>query len=986
MSDSFFYGVGAQTEKYPTIAKRDSSRCDKPVWYPRDCVPWSPELKNGLLSYFVTIDYPFRFHLDIPFQEPLRSEIRRFFISLDAYIESPNPVIPYKDILYGSTDKDYAKTLKRIKRKSFEKTWIVDHFDFPDWWDDVPWYRINDIGDIFNYSYLIFWKGDAEDYIHGLAPVSIDHEMLKEFRDAVRDILPERETFQKIDPSEVLAQMSSSMSLDKSLKHKPHYQIKDKYLYFSKERGICDRSVISVSPENCRDTVINNPADLNTISLIDKQVLEILRVMPDHIHLSNKEEVTRRLTSFRDNCHYFVQRDLKKEGITKPRELLKVILEVLHEEYPDITIFENTTFYDKYHLRLETGEIIYPERGHGLGMANALTTIMQLAIHNLIIYELASMYPNMYSKMLCINDDFVAGFRDNESIHEYWNMEDEIMDKLSIIREPTKSFCSDWCFVLAERYFYSGTEYEKTSYQLRELLLPLACFNVTHAKEYFVSAQTYCSSKYALRYLDEIRDYWGYEFYPTEFHYPHVVGGWINEKVNSVDLSLVSLEELDLKSYVFRGMRASNTSAKRKYTGIRIRSPMFILMGDPSIPEEFYDHFDYLPEKSLNEKYGRLLSHSREHFRDHWNRLYKKRQRVFKIPYEVTFSELLIEIKKSRPTTLFYPCDTMIKEYHPCNVIQGNIKDIYLDPNPHLACVSYYNNTAYDFAETFSIRFSNADATTKKTSSLFSKEVQRALKSEEISVLMTGKFHEVYYPKDDYRPEEQYLNPIKIGEVTSILNWGKGYPEVFDHFKDTLIEEKRKVFDYLFSIEELSKITSSNVSRIQVKWILGLSKETGMNFLETIEYISENMPEVEEIIPDVEWENSDSDDDELFHLSSSVYLPETSETKIFVRITDLFEVGCPILWNVRQDWDSYRFDSFQTEEYLRELDRLIVVLTFPYLLTDEQKAMEIARARSCDDPVYAYISERSGVLRLTDNSSILDDEGMEDAFDIFGEG
>lgn len=982
MSDAFFYGVGAQTSKYPPISRKSSDRCDKPIWFPRDSIPWSPELKNAILHFFVNVDYPFRTHLDIPFKEPLRSEIRRFFLSLDAYIESPHPVIPYKDILYGSADKDYAKTLKRIKRKSFEKTWIVDHFDFPDWWDDVPWYHINDIGDIFNYSYLIFWRGDADDYIHGFEPVTIDHEMLSEFKDAVRDILPPRASFQKIDPTEVLSQMSSSMSLDGDLSHKPHYQIKNKYLHFSKNRGICDRSVISVSPENCRDTVINNPSDLNTISLIDKQVLEILRVMPEHIHLNNKEEVTRRLRSFRNKCDFFVQRDLKKEGITKPRELLKAMLEVLHEEYPDINIFEYTTFYDNYALRLKDGSIVYPNRGHGLGMANALTTIMQLAIHRLIIYDLTNLVPDLYSKMLCINDDFVAGFKDADTIFEYWNMEDIIMDKLSIIREPTKSFCSDRCFVLAERYFYSGSEYEKTSYQLRELLLPLSCFNVTHAKEYFVSAQTYCSSKYALRYLDEIRDYWGYEFYPTEFHYPHVVGGWINEKVNSVDLSLVSLEELELKSYVFRGMKASNVSPKRKYTGDLVRSPLYILMGDPKLPEEYHDHFDLLPEKSLNEKYGRLLSHSRDHFRDHWNRFYKKRQRVFKIPYEVTFPELLIEIKRSRPTTLFYPNDTMIKQYHPCNVIQGAIKDIYLDPNPHLACVSYFNNTSYEFKEVFSIRFTNADATTKKTSSLFSKEIQRALKSEEISVLMTGKFHEVYYPKDGYNPMEQYLNPVKIGEVTAIMNWGKGYPEVFEHFQDDLIKEKREVFNYLFSIEELFEITRYNLSRVQVTWILDFSRKSGMTFLESLEYIRDNMPEVQEIFYEPDY--TDSDEDELFHLDYSPQ--ESGETKILVRITDLFEVGCPIFWNVRNDWESYRFDSYQTEEYLRELDRLTVIATFPHLYTEEGRLIERDRIKSGEDQLLSLISERSGVFRLLEGSNGLDDEGMEDAFDIFGDG
>jgi len=68
-------------------------------WTPRSACEWSPDLQNEMMAFFVKCDYPFRLISEIPFGDPLRSEIRRFFISLDAYIDSPNPVIPYKDIL-----------------------------------------------------------------------------------------------------------------------------------------------------------------------------------------------------------------------------------------------------------------------------------------------------------------------------------------------------------------------------------------------------------------------------------------------------------------------------------------------------------------------------------------------------------------------------------------------------------------------------------------------------------------------------------------------------------------------------------------------------------------------------------------------------------------------------------------------------------------------------------------------------------------------
>jgi hypothetical protein len=139
---------------------------------PRECINWSKELQNSLLQFFTNCSYPYRHIFHIPFPGALKSEIRRFFISLDAYIESPNPVIPEKDILYGSTYLDYAEFLKRVKRKSFETTWKAKNFEDPSWWKEVPRYIINDIGDIFNYSYLIFWKQeDPDDYLFGNLPL-----------------------------------------------------------------------------------------------------------------------------------------------------------------------------------------------------------------------------------------------------------------------------------------------------------------------------------------------------------------------------------------------------------------------------------------------------------------------------------------------------------------------------------------------------------------------------------------------------------------------------------------------------------------------------------------------------------------------------------------------------------------------------------------------------------------------------------------------
>lgn len=950
------------------------------LWVPRSPTPWNTELQNELLQFFQSCDYPFRSILEIPFKEPLRSEIRRFFISLDAYIESPNPVIPYRDLLYGAADIEFSSKLKKIKRKSFLTTWNAQLFEIPDWWNDVPAYRINDIGDIFNYSYLIFFEEEVDDYKWGNVPVEINQGTLSLFKRILTEILPERNSFEKLETLDTLSAISSSIAIERnSFKHKPHYKIKNKYLTLSRRRNPCERSRIRVSPENCRDSVLNDPGDLNTISLIDQQLLEVLRVIPQHIHLRDKEKCTKRYNSLYNNFHYFLHRDLKKEGITKPRELLKAMLEVLHSVYPDIEIFGFTDFYDTFALRVD-GELIYPKRGHGLGMANALTTLMQITIHHMVLDELWSDTPFLHSKSLSLNDDFTAGFKTEEDLELYWDKEAEIMDDLSLIREPTKSFYTYNHFVLAERYYTPRGEYKKVSYQLRELLLPLACVNITHAKDYFCAAQTYTSSEYTPRYLGELRSYWGYEFYPMEFEYPSIVGGWINEKVNSVDLSLLLLDQLDLKSYVFRGYNASREKLWKRQTGEIFSPPIERLTGYPYIPDEYKGNFDILPMSAVDDRYGKILSRSRKNFISYWERLRRLRQKEFKRPFDSTYEELIRRIVEDHPTTQFYPCELMINQYHRCDILRMKIDDIYLDPNPKLALLSLYNETAYNFKEDFSIAFTAEDASTKKTSSLFSKEIQRSLKSELISSLMTGRSAELYYPKDDYHPEEQYLNPVKIGEVTAILNWGKGYPELRKEFVSPIIEKKRRVFNRIFSLKEQELLTRAKLSRPVIKVIAGyLNNNPNTTLKELLEEVSHLFREYEEK------RLLDSLNESLnpFHLGTDKN-EKTVESELLgvITIDDLLGDNTHKFYTWYGDRESYKPADKNVERVLGRLGVLYMYLTHHMLRTPQQKD-EIAKEISGSSPEQEdlFFAKLVGLHRVRQTSFFEEESDGDNPFD-----
>jgi hypothetical protein len=918
-----------------------------------------------LLQFFLKCSYPYRHIREIPFPEPLRSEIRRFFISLDAYKESSNPVIPEKDILYGATYLDYAETLKRVRRKSFETTWGAHNFANPDWWNDIPSYHIKDIGDIFNYSYLIFWKQEEpDDYLHGFQPVKISQKSIAHFKEILSDLLPDIDSFNKIDPLEVLTTISSSTSFDnKSEKKSPHYLLKPKKLQFSKKFSKAKRSIIHVSPNNVRDSILLDPSDLNTISLIDKQVMEILSKMKGHIHLKNKDRVTKRIRNLSDNFQFFIQRDIRKEGITKPRELLKATLEVLHEEYPEISIFQYTDFYDTFCYQNLDGQMMYPQRGHGLGMANTLTTLIQLVVHNMIVDALLDDIPSLETECLALNDDFTAGFTDEYHLESYWDKEDEILGNLSIIRAPEKSFSTRWYFVIAERYVTPFDEYPKESYQRRELLLPLACYNIVHAKEYFIAAQSYTDNKYHRLYMNEIRIYWGYEFYPEEFNYPALVGGWISDYIGGVHMGLTILEQLPFKSYVTRGFKASCFEPSVRKKGDNYKSPFFLLYGEPEIPEEFREHFDILSNHEITWKYGRLLANSSKEFKLYWDKFYRNRQRIFKVPCVLTYQDLIISIKDRYNTTQFYPSESMVSRYHKCNYLQVNIDDPYIDSNAKLACLSKFNDTTYKFKETFSIRFTNKDEFTKKKSALLSKEAQRSTKSEALNNLLVGSYDEICYPSDGFKPEEQYFNPIGIGRTTALLDWGKGYPEVFPHFEDTLINEKKEIFGRFLTIDELNFVSENNISRELIKTIL--DHNLNNDLISSIEYLCAENQKIEPPVKPIPV--TDSDEDEFL-----------------ISMPDLLEEGIPKLWNYRHDERSYRFSDKEVEWHVGQLTNLIIILTFPHLYKDEDRYYELDRYESSSHTSKVLLS-RSGLRKIMSADFFCGGSDSEIGFGLFDE-
>jgi hypothetical protein len=644
-------------------------------------------------------------------KEPIRSHLRRLYLSLDGYFESSNPVMSFQRIaelvLMGP---DGIRDCKRIRTKSL----VLGHrgarmYEKPVWWDEVEaYYCEQDIGDIFNYLYLLDWElPDEEDWKHGLEPVSIEKQYLDEFKEALRNELPERDEFKKIDPEEILLGQSSSTSYFSDLENKSY-----QWIIQGTEGGFSNRplkgrrALLHTQTGSARDTVILPVDQSNSVKLIDRQIKQIIAHMRGNAMFDDPIKIEELLLADRKKYTWFLNRDIKKEGLTKPRELLHAIFEVLEEAYPDLELDKYRHIYDGYYLIFPDETEIYLNRGHGLGMANSLTTLMQLGVFYMIQGRLVQEGFQNWSNMTCkaYNDDFYAAFDEEDTSELYAEHEIDVFDDLALKMEPRKSLIGPFS-VLCENY--SSPLGIKESYFRREILMSMACVNITMAKTYLSNLTKSVSPDLLEVYLPEIISYWGYEFCPDEIDQPFLCGGWVDRSYRGVSNDLKSLKESPFLLGLYRAGRDLNLPIPRK--AIRVKkdeyyiSPLERLYHIAELPDEAAEAiFNMGDAKKIGKNFIRLSSDS-SHVRLAWEGLRLRRQKIFRENLEVaTVGQVENEIINDYPEIDFIPNHTA-RAYEPCQVYNTFVPIEHLwehlrCANPRIAYLKYV------FPEKFSDR------------------------------------------------------------------------------------------------------------------------------------------------------------------------------------------------------------------------------------------------------------------------------------------
>jgi hypothetical protein len=735
----------------------------------------------------------------------LTSEIRRFAVKLEAYLQSPNPLLSAKQIWhYAALGPDGAKILKKIKAKSVWKT-----FDTTPWVEDpmlrdYPAYEFEDIGQIFNYQYLPFFREkDPEDYKWSFIPVEQKEWALNMFRDTFRKILPD--SISNIRKEEILLENrgSSSYVPSEGKQTVPYFKAKEKQNYMGKTIGECLRCIIPKCPGDTRDAVILQLPSSNKVAWIDRQLMEMLSEMSMHIHLRSNKEIHRRISKVGRKYSYFVHRDLKKEGLTKPRNLIKIMLEELNRKFPDCDAFKDTSFYDDFSMIIDHKKVD-TKRGHGLGMANCLTTLMNITIyimsHNVDRDDFTPIQGKATS--LSLNDDFVAAFESEDDSWAYVDREEYVMKSLSLIAQPDKSFVSHGKFVIAEEYWPRSLS-KKDSFKRGEVLSAFSCVNIAHAKDLVNSYISVDTIDYWESYKEKIVSFWGYEFFPQEYSYPYSFGGWVSNNLLGCSLDLFKIEELPFNSKVLKAYEAVKNVTPPRVRGKRTKtfynSPYVKVLGNLCVKDFLESRLDIGTLDEISSKYT-CFRNCPEKALKAWQGYQNARIKAYRSASSTltTYNEVVKDYVLNSGIDVI-PTESMTESWVSWDVIKGKRdKDPYISLNPLISALVVENQhlRPLEIGEYYSILRKNSSPHLN-----FSNEDWQKLSNEKL--LSSFNMSIDWTPEwviPDFKEQnlfvESFIDPINVCNVYALIGYKKlPIPKGFFREKE-VIKERFKVYNF----------------------------------------------------------------------------------------------------------------------------------------------------------------------------------------------
>jgi hypothetical protein len=619
-------------------------------------------------------------------------EIKRFVCALIGYRESANPVIPIRDIVHGTFTygPEYASYLKKVRARSWNGssggTFADNSLD-----DDVKWYLISDIGDIFNYRYLPFWREedphDEQYYWHPIDVISDEH--IQAFEDRVLDMLDGLPDLPEVEPQEILLSNNGNGCQSSQGVRSKVYLEKETTNGFTSEPLVGLHSYVQKCPGDSRAAITLSVPHSNTVRWIEKQLCEFASRAPYSAYTFDESEFEKKFQKFKDKHTYFFCRDIKKDGITKVRQLVQAVLRAYKTKYPRHKVCEYFGIYDDFFVIIDNKKFS-TKRGVGLGMSSAITTIIQSVLFWLTLDEVET-YDSVGGKVsaLFYHDDAAIATEFESDMDWVLLAEEVVHTRYQQVRNLQKSTLSPQ-FVLCEKYSQDSMN-RKESYQRYLFNLPMVATNIAHAKSMIQSSCQYYIDIDVAYYLEKAISYWGYEFHPGESWMPYSLGGWQPAMMVGVDTSMyyTTYTKTDLSCAIACRPRKLVLRDRGKPDNRKYRSPLEQMYGPNLELAGSGSRYNYMVSVTeVKQHYTRFLRKGA--LRKAWIDIQRDRKRDFDANMKSLSGSLPSDVFYKVYTSLRPEKDTLPRDVHVVEslVMEGEDPEV---PNPSLSYLQWHN-------------------------------------------------------------------------------------------------------------------------------------------------------------------------------------------------------------------------------------------------------------------------------------------------------
>jgi hypothetical protein len=494
----------------------------------------------------------------------LYKEVKLFLLRLRYYERIPiSKCISISDYFTRCLNEGppFAEWLKKARQYTFQMSVGICVKDLPEDIYIMEGYEGYD--SFLNECYLIHWTEQSEDYLWQYIPENLEkREFQDEFISFCKEYLEKKLsrkeiiTMTKLELDNMISGSSSYVPvLGKNIAQRSVFLRTDNL----DEECIGNRTLIQVSPANCRDVCVPDISTCRHLHILNNLYMQILDHIPNSCMGNNNQRITALLDNLSENYNLRYHWDIKKCGLSFPKYLCEKINKIL------CGIFPNKGF--ELYNRISNATVIIDGtptktcRGYKLGWANYMPTLIACLIFRYLKKIHSEMFKNDVG--LFFNDDALLLERaplkllegENEHLLGIYtehklNCILNIYFKLDIPLSLKKCFVAKNVSQFCENYHRTGvdTSFMTTKHQIiiSNLCLAFFAIDISQAKSIVASTGLWGTNEpIIINILNDILLFWGYEYFPEEVSMSENHGGWMSNQSytgqREVDYSLVRI-------------------------------------------------------------------------------------------------------------------------------------------------------------------------------------------------------------------------------------------------------------------------------------------------------------------------------------------------------------------------------------------------------------------------------------------------------------